>query len=228
MTYIIGVVSQKGGVGKSTISRLLAREFVAGGWKAKIADLDSGQSTSYNWLTRRNRAGFEPFVPVQQFRRVQQALAESPGLDVLILDGLPHASAMTREIAECSDLVIIPTGASIDDRDPGEALAKELTRHGVLKERIMFAFCRVPAKAAATLAEAYFDLTDKGFTVLEGAIPEQAAFIKANSEGRALTETPFSTLNEQASQVAQGVVDCLKRLNAEAVQTVEAQQTGVA
>jgi chromosome partitioning protein len=31
MTYIVGMVSQKGGVGKSTLARMVAREFVAGG-----------------------------------------------------------------------------------------------------------------------------------------------------------------------------------------------------
>src|SRR5215467_13387540 len=40
MAIIIGVVSQKGGVGKSTIARLVAREFAAQGWQVKIGDLD--------------------------------------------------------------------------------------------------------------------------------------------------------------------------------------------
>ncbi len=39
MAIIIGAVSQKGGVGKSTIARLVAREFAAQDWAVKIADL---------------------------------------------------------------------------------------------------------------------------------------------------------------------------------------------
>jgi chromosome partitioning protein len=35
MTYVIGMISQKGGVGKSTLARMMAREFVAGGLAAK-------------------------------------------------------------------------------------------------------------------------------------------------------------------------------------------------
>ncbi|MBA3922086.1 MAG: ParA family protein, partial [Nostocaceae cyanobacterium] len=53
MTLQIGVVSQKGGVGKSTIARLLAREYAAAGWDVKIADLDIAQATSTNWKQRR-------------------------------------------------------------------------------------------------------------------------------------------------------------------------------
>ena len=40
MATIIAFVSQKGGVGKSTLSRALAREAAASGLKVKIADLE--------------------------------------------------------------------------------------------------------------------------------------------------------------------------------------------
>src|SRR5713226_8622033 len=38
MAIFLGMVSQKGGVGKSTLARLVAREYAAG-WNVKIADL---------------------------------------------------------------------------------------------------------------------------------------------------------------------------------------------
>lgn len=213
MAYTLGIISQKGGVGKSTIARLLAREFVAAGWNAKIADLDTGQSTSYNWLTRRNRAGIKPYVPVQQYPDLKNALAERESLDVLIIDGMPHADQLTLKIARESDLLIIPTGVTDDDRDPGKGLGKELVRQGVPKDRIVFALCRVPAKASATLSLAYYDLVDHGFQVLEGGIPEQAAYAKASNEGRALTETTYSSLKTQAEQVAQSIVDLISNHN---------------
>ncbi len=49
MAYILGMVSQKGGVGKSTLARMMAREFVEGGLATKIADLDTQQQTCTNW-----------------------------------------------------------------------------------------------------------------------------------------------------------------------------------
>ena len=48
MAVTIGMVSQKGGVGKSTLSRLVAREYALAGWNVKIADLDVSQGTSFN------------------------------------------------------------------------------------------------------------------------------------------------------------------------------------
>lgn len=56
MSYIIGFVSQKGGVGKSTLARLVAREYAVNQWNVKIADLDPGQGTSYKWQDRRIKA----------------------------------------------------------------------------------------------------------------------------------------------------------------------------
>ncbi|MGI4794611.1 MAG: AAA family ATPase, partial [Janthinobacterium lividum] len=53
MTTIIGLISQKGGVGKSTLARAIAREAAANGLKVKLADLDTQQGTSSNWHRRR-------------------------------------------------------------------------------------------------------------------------------------------------------------------------------
>ncbi|MBD4961076.1 AAA family ATPase, partial [Xanthomonas citri pv. citri] len=49
MAAVVAFISQKGGVGKSTLSRALAREAAAGGLRVKIADLDTQQGTSIDW-----------------------------------------------------------------------------------------------------------------------------------------------------------------------------------
>ena len=89
MTYIIGMVSQKGGVGKSTLARMMAREFVSGGMSAKIADLDTQQQTCTNWAGRRAENGVSPEIQVQSFASVKSALAEAERFDALLLDGKP-------------------------------------------------------------------------------------------------------------------------------------------
>ena len=129
MTYIVGMVSQKGGVGKSTLARMMAREFVQGGLATKIADLDTQQQTCTNWAGRRAESGIDPEIQVQSFASVKSALEEAARFEALILDGKPNASEQTMEIAKVSDLVVIPTGQTIDDLHPGVVLA-----HGLLKE----------------------------------------------------------------------------------------------
>ena len=53
MAIKVAVVSQKGGVGKSSIARLIGREFADNGWLVNIADMDVQQATSYHWFKRR-------------------------------------------------------------------------------------------------------------------------------------------------------------------------------
>src|SRR5436309_331234 len=93
MALFIGMVSQKGGVGKSTLARLVAREYAKAGWNVKIADLDVSQGTSYHWQARRLQHSLEPVIPVERFGTVEQALRIGPQYDLVILDGPPHSTA---------------------------------------------------------------------------------------------------------------------------------------
>src|SRR6476469_1567355 len=104
MGIVIGVVSQKGGVGKSTVARMIAREFAAQQWRVKIGDLDISQATSFKWRTRRLQSHVEPDVPIEQFGRVAQVLKVVDQYDLVVLDGAPHATAATEQIARASDL----------------------------------------------------------------------------------------------------------------------------
>jgi chromosome partitioning protein len=70
MAVIIAILSQKGGVGKSTLARLIAREYANAGWKVKIADLDVSQGTSFNWHGRRLQTEIEPVIAVGRFGAV--------------------------------------------------------------------------------------------------------------------------------------------------------------
>jgi Mrp family chromosome partitioning ATPase len=93
MATIIGVISQKGGVGKSTLSRALAREAAVSGLKVKLADLDTQQGTSSNWHLRRLDAGIEPVFSVEAFKTAGQALRAANGYELMVLDGAARARA---------------------------------------------------------------------------------------------------------------------------------------
>src|ERR1017187_8881791 len=95
MTLLIGMVSQKGGVGKSTLARLIAREYAQAGWNVKIVDLDVSQGTSFNWQARRLQNQIDPSVSVERFGTVDQALKQRDHYDLLILDGPPHSTSGT-------------------------------------------------------------------------------------------------------------------------------------
>jgi chromosome partitioning protein len=126
MTTFLGIISQKGGVGKSTLARLVAREYAAAGWRVKIADLDVAQGTSFNWQGRRLQHALEPEIPVERFGTVEQALRIATHYDLLIFDSPPNATAGTLRVAQASTMTILPTGLALDDLEPSIVLAHEL------------------------------------------------------------------------------------------------------
>ena len=211
MTYIIGMVSQKGGVGKSTLARMMAREFVAGGLSTKIADLDTQQQTCTYWAGRRAEGGVTPEIQVQSFASVKTALEEAPRFDGLILDGKPNASEQTTEIAMAADLVVIPTGQTVDDLHPGVVLAHNLRKKGLPIEKIAFAMFKTTGSDRENAAARQY-LEQAGYKVLDGEVSVSTAYGSASDSGKAITETSFKTLNERASKLAQSVIDLIVEL----------------
>lgn len=205
-TILIGMVSQKGGVGKSTLSRLVAREYVKAGWDVKIADLDVSQGTSFNWQARRLQNTVEPAIAVERFGTVDQALKNAAHYNMLILDGAPHSTAATLKIAEACDLVVLPTGLSLDDMEPSILLAHEIVKKGIPRAKIVFALCRV-GDSEGEINEARSYIGQAGYAVLDGSLPEKTAYRRASDEGRTLTETRFLSLNERSDALAQGIAD---------------------
>lgn len=211
MTYIVGMVSQKGGVGKSTLARMMAREFVAGGLSTKIADLDTQQQTCTNWAGRRAEGNLTPEIQVQSFATVKSALDEAPRFDALVLDGKPNASEQTIEIAKSSSLVVIPTGQTVDDLHPGVVLAHSLRKKGIAPDKIAFAMFKTTGSDRENAAARDY-ITEAGYMVLDGEISVSTAYGSASDQGKAITETSFRSLNERASKLAQSVIDRMVEL----------------
>lgn len=211
MTYIVGMVSQKGGVGKSTLARMMAREFVAGGLSTKIADLDTQQQTCTNWAGRRAENSVTPEIQVQSFATVKSALEEAARFDALILDGKPNASEQTVEIAKSADLVVIPTGQTIDDLHPGVVLGHSLRKKGIAPDKIAFAMFKTTGSERENAAARDY-ITQAGYMVLDGEISVSTAYGSASDQGKAITETSFRSLNERASKLAQSVIDRMVEL----------------
>jgi chromosome partitioning protein len=205
MGAIIGFVSQKGGVGKSTLARGIGREAAAGGLSVKIADLDVQQGTSVNWYRRRLAAGVEPIFSVESFKTAAQALKLSPQFDYLIIDGPARASAATLEIARAATLIVQPTGSSVDDLEPAVLTFHELVRDGISRDILMFALSKIGTDAEEIEARAY--IKQAGYAVLNGSIQERPAYRQASNVGLSITETRYPQLNKRADALIQAMVD---------------------
>jgi chromosome partitioning protein len=205
MSTIIAFVSQKGGVGKSTLARALAREATVGGLKTKIADLDTQQGTVVDWHRTRLSAGFKPVVAVEAFATADHAIKAAAEYELLIIDGPARTSKGTLAIAKVAHLLVQPTGASRDDLVPAVREFHALVNEGIPKEKLVFAFNHIGTPAEEGEARAY--VAEAGYTALAGCLPERPAYRKAQNTGHAVTETSYAGLNAKADALIQALID---------------------
>ena len=200
---IVGCASQKGGVAKSSLARLLARELAARGRPVMLADLDVLQGTTLDWAKRREQAGHAPRIAAARFGSVAEAVreAERQGADCLVLDARGIADSQTLDVAHAAHALLIPSGLAVDDLAPAIRLAHELVRAGVPRKRFAIALCRA-GDSPAELAEAAGYVAEAGYRCLEAAWPERAGYRRAHDEGRAATEARHPSLRSKASAFA--------------------------
>ncbi len=129
----------------------------------------------------------------------------APHYDVLIIDGPARTSSGTLDIAKVADLVVQPTGASVDDLKPAVREFHALIQTGIPKDKLVFALNRIGTTAEETEARAY--IAEAGYAVLDGCLPERPAYRKAQNIGRAITETSFRNLNNTADALIQALID---------------------
>ena len=212
MPIKVAVVSQKGGVGKNSITRLIASEFADNGWRVNIADMDVRQATNYHWSKRRAASQVRPEIHTEVFTSLSTALTATEKFDLVVFDGAPHASRATREMGRTSDSVILPTGLAVDDLHPQVGLAHELThQHGVDQGRLAFVLWRVgDSKIKIQHVRAYIKAA--GYRTIAGAVPERIAYRRASDAGRTVTETIYPTLNQRADTTVQNIIDAITKI----------------
>src|SRR3954467_8833424 len=135
---VVSAVSQKGGVGKSALARLIAREYAASGWAVRVADFDVKQMTTTEWAARRLAAGLEPIVEVQAYASVDKAVKGASSSDMLVIDGRGFADRLTQDIARSSHKILLPTGLALDDLRPSVRLAQVWGEAGVTARRFAY------------------------------------------------------------------------------------------
>lgn len=207
MAVVVAFLSQKGGVGKSTLARALATLAAGSGVRVLVADLDVQQNTVLRWQELRTSRAVAPVFAVRAFTSIDEALQNADDYQLVIADASGRASRATLDIAQHAHLVVQPTGPGLDDLHPGVLLFHELVAQGIPHGRLTFALCRTSTKEEESVARDY--LNKAQYAVLPGSIPERATYRAAHNGGRAITETDDETLNERAEELLSALLDQL-------------------
>jgi len=108
---IVGVLNQKGGVGKTTLSVNLAASLARTGANVLLIDADP-QGSALDWAAARND---EPLFSVVGFPRPtlhKDITKLGQGYDHIIIDGPPRVTDLARSAIMASDVVLIPVQPS--------------------------------------------------------------------------------------------------------------------
>jgi chromosome partitioning protein len=205
MSVVVAFVSQKGGVGKSTLARALVAFAPRVGLTAKLADLDVQQRTVVAWEQSRQRHSVKPPVSVEAFANAAHALEIGSGEDLLVLDMPGHITDDTAEVARRSNLLVQPTSPSADDLPISLLVFQALERLGIPRDKLAFALCRVLSSGEEKAARA--KLAQFGYTVLEGAIFEHLRYREAMKVGRSIGETGKKALDARTEVLIGDLLD---------------------
>ncbi|MCA9091710.1 MAG: AAA family ATPase, partial [Planctomycetaceae bacterium] len=108
---IIGVLNQKGGVGKTTIAVNLAATYAKSGLRVLLVDADP-QSSALQWSSARDA---EPLFPVIGMAKpsLHRDLPDiAKDYQMVIIDGAPRVNELGRAAILASDMVLIPVQPS--------------------------------------------------------------------------------------------------------------------
>ena len=210
MALKIGVLSQKGGVGKSTLVRALAVEYARNDWSVKVADMDLKQKTTTDWNCIRMENDIKPSLAVEPFSRVSDVLKHDHNYDLIIFDGAGQADNQTLEIAKACDFIILPTGVTRDDLMPQIKLAHEFRRKGISKDRIAVALSRVGGSKGEQEAAAEF-INDATY-YCAGMIQERTSIGQCHDNGFAANETKYESVNKVIDKLIQNIGDKLNQV----------------
>ena len=211
---IISLISQKGGVGKTTLSLNLAGLFAIGGSRTLLIDADP-QASSVSWSSVRSA---EPLFPVVGMAK-GNLHKELPDLrrqyDVVIIDGAPRVNEIARSAIIASDLILIPVQPSPVDIWASLETVQLVNEARIYRESLKAAFA-INRKIVNTAigGDMRHALSDFGYPVLKSHISQRVAFAESLALGLTVIE---AFPNSQASEEVRGLKDEVMSFAGEAI-----------
>lgn len=185
---IFGVLNQKGGVGKTTLSVNLAACLARTGERVLLIDADP-QGSALDWAAARQR---EPLFSVVGFPRptIHKEIAQiGRGYDHIIIDGPPRVTDLARSAIMASDIVVIPVQPSPYDIWAAEEVVKLIEEARVYKENIKSVFVVNRKITNTAIGRDVRDaLAAYPVHVLQASVAQRVVFAEAAAQGQAIFE----------------------------------------
>ena len=198
---ILGVLSQKGGVGKTTLSLNIASHYAGQGRKVLLVDADP-QGSALAWSSARQLPPLFPVVGMAKPSLHRDLPAMAADYDVTVIDGAPRVNDLGRAAILASDLVLIPVQPSPFDVWAADDTVQLIQEAQQFKDALRAAFTinrKIVNTAIGRDVTKAFE--DAPFPVLSGAVSQRVLF--AESAGQGLTVREIAPSGDAAREIAE-------------------------
>lgn len=184
---VLAIISQKGGVGKTTLATALAVAGEMGGKSIALFDLDPQASACF-WSDRRKATGKSETPTVRDVNHnrlpfVIEAMSQA-GCDLVVLDCPPVHRDVAEQAIGAADMVLIPTRAeALDIRAMTQTV--RLVQQMGKQPHVVLTFC---PPVGAEVEQAKGIVGQIGANLVPVEIHQRKAFSRAQQEGLAAQE----------------------------------------
>lgn len=192
----LAIISQKGGVGKTTIATALAVAAENDGKSAAIFDLDPQASAAFWHDTRQSDTPAVVSIPPARLTHMLAAGAET-GCNLAIIDAPPFAKDIAYEAAQQADFILIPTRPAVLDV-MAMTRTLELVRHYGKPSAVVLTFCPIQGREVADTEDA---IVQMGAALAPIRLHNRVAYSRAQQTG--LTAQEFEPDGKAAEEIKQ-------------------------
>jgi chromosome partitioning protein len=213
---IIGVINQKGGVGKTTVSVNLAAALSQTRRRVLLVDADP-QGSALAWSSLREAEPLFPVIGMAKPTLHRELPALARDYDIVVIDGAPRVNELSRAAILASDLVVIPLQPSPYDVWASADTVRLVREAQQFRAGIRAAFLInrrvantvIGRDAAGALAE-FEDIP-----VLDVALGQRVIFAETAAKGQTVVEVaPTSEAAHELARLADLIIADEQRMAA--------------